>query len=85
MIIFFHSAAGSNEIDTGLVSQDKQVAAFCLLLPGKMLYISTLLQLKRFRYKGNKEGAVRAIKMLESAGMGRVFEDKPTRGATAVS
>jgi hypothetical protein len=50
-----------------------------------MLYISTLLQLKRFRYKGNKDGAVRAIKMLESAGIGRVFEDKPTRGATAVS
>ena len=49
-----------------------------------MLYISTLLQLKRFRYKGNKDGA-KAIKMLESAGIGRVIEDKPTRGATAVS
>ena len=50
-----------------------------------MLYISTLLHVKRFRFKGNKNGTVKAIKMLESAGIGRVFEDKPTSGATAVS
>lgn len=50
-----------------------------------MLYISALLASKRFRDKGNKDGAVRAIKMLEEAGIGRVLEDKPPRGATVVS
>ena len=50
-----------------------------------MLYISALLASKRFRDKGNKDGAVRAIKMLEEAGIGRVLEDKPPIGATVVS
>ena len=75
----------SQHVASGSISQDREVAAFCLLLPGKMLYISALLATKRFRYKGNKEGAVRAIKMLEEAGIGRVIEDKPPRGATMVS
>ena len=67
------------------MSQDRQVASFCLLLPGKMLYISALLASKHFRDKGNKDGAVRAIKILQAAGIGRVFEDKPPRGASVVS
>ena len=41
------------------------------------LYISVLLASKRFRDKGNKDGAVRAIKMLERARIGRMLEDKP--------
>ena len=81
LIIF---VVASQHIATGSVSQDREVAAFCLLLPGKMLYISALLAAKRFRYKGNK-GVVKAIKMLEEAGIGRVIEDKPPRGATIVS
>ena len=50
-----------------------------------MLYLSALLASKRFRDKGNQDGAVRAIKMLEEAGIGRVLEDKPPRGASIVS
>lgn len=50
-----------------------------------MLYISALLASKRFRDKGHKEGAVKAITMLQEAGIGRVIEDKPPRGATVVS
>ena len=50
-----------------------------------MFYISALLATKRFRYKGNKEGAIKAITMLEEAGIGRVIADKPPRGATIVS
>jgi len=60
------------------------VATYCLLLPGKVLHISALLAAKRFRDKGNKEGAVRAIKMLEEAGLGTVVECKPARGTSMV-
>lgn len=77
--------ASQHVVTAGSVSQDRQMATFCLLLPGKMLYISALLASKRFRDKGNKEGVVKAIKMLEEAGIGRVIEDKPPRGATVVS
>ena len=48
-----------------------------LLLPGKTLHISALLTAKTFRDKGNKEGAVRAINLFESAGLGEVEEIKP--------
>ncbi len=54
------------------MSQEKAVAMFCLILPDKVLHISALLAAKRFRDKGNKDGAVKAIKMLESAGLGTV-------------
>ena len=53
---------------------DTTVAAYCLLLPGKTLHISALLTAKIFRDKGNKEEAVRAIRLLESAGLGEVEE-----------
>lgn len=65
-------------------SQDRSVATYCLLLPGKILHISALLAAKRFRDKGNKEGAVRAIKILEEAGLGKVEEQKQTRGTSMV-
>ncbi len=66
------------------MSQEKAVAMFCLLLPGKVLHMSALLAAKRFRDKGNKDGAVKAIKMLESAGLGTVREFKPPRGTSTV-
>ena len=64
--------------------QDQSVAAYCLLLPGKTLHLSALLAAKRFRDKGNKEGAVRALKLLEEAGLGTLVESKPSRGASVV-
>ena len=64
--------------------QDHSLAAYCLLLPGMTLHISALLAAKRFRDKGNKEGAVRAIKTLQDAGLGQVVENKPLRGTTMV-
>ena len=69
----------------GETSQSHAVAAYCLLLPGKVLHISALLTAKRFRDKGNKEGAVRAIRVLQSAGLGDVIEIKPQRGTSLVS
>ena len=64
------------------VSEHKQVASFCLTIPGKVLHISTLLAKKFFHNRGNKDGAVQAIKMLEKGGLGT---DKPVSGTTVVN
>jgi hypothetical protein len=79
------SAAPSVTSQIGHSAQDHAVAKYCLLLPGKVLHISALLIAKRFRDKGNKDGAVRAIRTLESAGLGEVIEVKPQRGTNVVS
>ena len=59
-------------------------AGFMLLLPGKVLDISSLNSSHKFRGRGNKEGAVAAIKELESAGLGVVQENTATRGTKMV-
>lgn len=71
--------------DPGAGTEDRLVASYCLLLPGKVLHLSALLAAKRFRDKGNKDGAVRAIKVLQKAGLGEVMECKPVRGTAIVS
>ena len=75
----------SQHMENSPVSEDKQVASFCLTIPGKVLHISTLLAKKFFRNRGNKDGAVRAIKILEKGGLGTVYEDKPVSGTTVVN
>jgi len=47
--------------DEGEMTDYNATAAFCLLLPGKTLYLSPLLYLKTFRKMGNKNGVVRAF------------------------
>ena len=54
-------------------------AAYVLLLPGKVLSISTLNTSHKFRGRGNKEGAVAAIQELEAVGLGNVKEEGYTR------
>ena len=83
-IPFFYTAA-TTHTHSGEISQDNTVAAYCLLLPGKVLHISALLAAKRFRDRGNKDGAVRAIRVLQSAGLGEIIEIKPQRGTSLVS
>lgn len=61
-----------------------KVASYCLLLPGKTLHLSALLAAKRFRDRGNKDGAVRAIRVLQTAELGKVEEIKPQRGTSTV-
>ena len=48
--------------------------AYCLLMPGKILNLSYLLRLKKFRKRGNKDGAVSAFYQLQDAELGRVIE-----------
>ena len=40
---------------------------------------------KRFRDKGNKDGAVKAFRVLQGAGLGGIEEVKAQRGAPIVS
>ena len=47
---------------------------YCLLLPGKVLYLSPLLAAKKFRNKGNKSGALTALRHLEQEGLGKLKE-----------
>ena len=38
-------------------------AAYCLKLPGRILDLSTLLAAKKFRGRGNKDGALKAMRI----------------------
>ena len=60
-------------------------AAYCLLFPGKCLDLSALLVAKKFRHRGNKEGAVSALKLLEKDGLGKLIPKTAHRGASTVS
>ena len=59
-------------------------AAFSLLLPGQVLHLNALLAMKKFRDRGNKDGAVRGFILLQEAGLGKVIERKPQRGTSVV-
>lgn len=69
---------GSNSEPKGVVPVvgKSTVEGFCLTLPGKQLDLSILLKEKKFRHKGNKEGALRAMRILEDDGLGRLEEKK---------
>lgn len=51
-------------------------AAYCLQLPGVTLDLSTLLSGKKFRNKGGKEGALAAMRLLKSDGLGTLHGHK---------
>ena len=59
-------------------------AAYSLLLPGKVLHLNALLAMKKFRDRGNKEGAVQGFYALQTAELGKVIERKPQRGTNMV-
>ena len=60
-------------------------ARFCLLLPGNTLYLSHLLALKKFRKRGNKEGALAAFYRLEEEGLGAVVGIANSKASQCVS
>ena len=60
-------------------------ARLCLLLPGNTLDLSTLLFLKKFHFRGNKEGALAAMRLLEREGLGKLIPKSSRRGASTVS
>ena len=54
----------SDKTKTRLPSGGWSNEASCLTLPGNPLDVSALLQDKKFRHRGNKEGALQAMKVL---------------------
>ena len=63
--------------------QAKADASFSLLLPGEVLNLTVLNQLRKFRDRGNKLGAKQAWSMLHKAGLG-LIETKARRGTDMV-
>ena len=61
-----------------------QTATYCLTLPGKELFLSPFLSNKKFREKGNKEGAIKAFDLLQQEGLGQVMETTSVRGTSKV-
>jgi len=53
---------------------------YCLLLPGKILYLSPLLEAKKFRYRNHKKGALQAMRTLEQEGLGLLEEVGTSKG-----
>ena len=66
-------------------SEAHRNAAFSLLLPGKVLHLNALLQMRKFRDRGNKAGAVRGFEVLEKQGLGVIISTRLQRGANMVS
>ena len=59
-----------------------------LSLPGKVLDTCCISQLNtqsKFRDRGNKEGAVAAMKYLEESGLGVVHMERANRGTSKVN
>lgn len=68
-------------------TQDSQAhdnAAFSLLLPGRILYLSALLVQTKFRGRGNKAGALSGWNLLQEAGVAKLVERKHGRGTDKV-
>ena len=53
------------------------IEAFCLTFPGRELHLPSLLLAKKFQNHGNKDGALAAVRKLESDGLGTLFGDNP--------
>ena len=60
-------------------------AGYCLTLAGRKLYLTPLLQKKKFRKRGNKEGALAAFYQLEEEGLGKILELQGSKGTSIVS
>ena len=57
--------------------------AFVLTLPGRCLDVSSLVNKKKFRHRGGKDGALNAMRKLEECGMGRLVM-KTSKGSMKV-
>ena len=66
------------------LGEDDAIAAYCLQLPGKTLYLTPLLAQTKFRTRGNKDGAVRAFYQLETEKLGTTLEIGGSKGTTVV-
>ena len=79
MSVFYKDSEQHNDI-----SEDDAIAGYCLALPGETLYLTPLLAAKKFRNRGNKDGAVRAFLQLEEEGLGKTLVIGGSKGTTQV-
>lgn len=70
--------------DDNATSGDDATAAFCLTLPGETLYLTPLLNSKKFRNRGNKDGAIRAFLQLEEESLGKTLILGGSKGTAQV-
>lgn len=73
----------TEELKVQMPSGGKSNEALCLTLPGSELNLSALLKDKKFRGRGNKEGALQAMRILEEDELGKL-EEKQTKGSVKV-
>ena len=66
-------------------SIEESTAGFCLKIQGKTLYLTPLLAMKKFRKRGNKEGALSAFHKLQEEGLGKMRTQEGSKGPTSVS
>ena len=64
---------------------EDSTAGFCLKIQGKTLYLTPLLAMKKFRKRGNKEGALSAFHKLEQERLGKLRTQEGSKGPTSVS
>ena len=72
-------------VKSSSASVEDSNAGFCITLPGKTLFLAPLLAMKKFRKRGNKDGAIAAFYKLEEEGLGKVIELTGSKGASTVS
>lgn len=79
--LHIHSAQsqGSQKTDEAFSN-----AAYSLLIPGKILNLSALNSQKKFRDRGNKQGAKKGWQLLEDSGLGKLHATKAVRGTDMV-
>ncbi len=66
-------------------SSEETTAEYCLNLPGKTLYLTHLLALKKCRKRGNKDGALRAFQSLDKEILGKLVQVGSSKGSHSVS
>ena len=79
------TSAQHQEEDDAADKQALQSAEVSLTLPGKILNMSALIFQKKFRYTGNKVGALKGWEMLQNDGIGQIHEQKAIRGTDKVA
>ena len=83
MNIFIH--VGNISIDLTPESIEEGTAGYSLKIQAKTLYLTPLLSMKKFRKRGNKEGALTAFHKLEQEGLGKIRAVEGSKGPTSVS
>ena len=64
--------------------QAQENATICLTVPEKTVHLSALLNKRLFRNKGDKDGGVAGLRVLEKENLGKMESINPKRGSTVV-